>query len=153
MGGSSRKPRRKARRGYTQNVREQLLSVLGNRAMTRKELLAKGHFSPAALNMHLRALKSEGRLVTKGLHPVVFALRAAVRRDAAIVARPVAVPAVTADLQDALDAVGRRLGPKSQFREKLITLERLAASLPLPVAEVLDEIRNDYLRHGMHAAP
>lgn len=148
----------KPKRRYSTNVRERVLELLGKSALTREQLVAKGRFSPASLNIHLRALRREGRLATRGKHPIVFSLRPVPTEEPEVL-NPEPGPA-TATLAaaapmraDALDAVDRRLGPKHRFQEKLMTLERLAASLPRPIAQVLEEIRRDYLRHeGLFAA-
>jgi hypothetical protein len=146
-------------------VRASLLALLRKGPATRTQLLAAGTFSPAALNLHLRALRKDKQIRAEGRRPVRFSLaRGGVPVEPQIIdgefeAAPMSandqvgslLPAYAGapDLQAALEAVERRLGSKDRLAEKLMTLDRLASHLPAPVAEILNEIKADYLRHAL----
>jgi hypothetical protein len=152
------------RKKNAKNVRATVLALLKKGAATRTQLLAAGTFSPAALNLHLRALRKEKQVKAEGRRPVRFSLARGTSLEPQIIdgefeAAPAVandqlgslLPAYAAapDLQAALDAVERRLGAKDRLAEKLMTLDRLASHLPAPVAEILNEIKADYLRHAL----
>lgn len=158
-------PRRKHKK-HSKNVRETVLALLKKTPATRAELVEKGNFSPAALNLHLRALRKEKQIKTQGKRPIIFSLAKDGPSEAPQVvdaefeaAAPMGssdtagalVPALVSspDLQAALDAVDRRLGAKERIHEKLMTLERLAETLPQPIADILHEIKADYVRHSV----
>lgn len=157
-------PRASKGRKNAKNVRDAVLALLRNGPATRAQLLAGGSFSPAALNLHLRALRQSRKIKAQGKRPILFSLARGAAAEPQIVdvefeaASPGAndhqgalLPALvsSADLQSALDAVDRRLGAKDRIHEKLLTLERLAGTLPQPIADILNEIRADYVRHAV----
>jgi hypothetical protein len=137
---ANRKIRRK--RVHRAGVRNSILTSLATGAFTREQLRSRGGFSAAALDAHLRQLRLEGTVVATGKRPLLFALSAGQHRDPA---RLSPGSGLSPELKEALDAVNRRFFSTDKLQEKLATLEQLAATLPMPIASVLQDIRSDYL--------
>jgi DNA-binding transcriptional ArsR family regulator len=100
---------------------------------------ASGKPAPAAKPVAVKPI--EGVVVSAPVEEVIDEPAAeAPKRNAVVLAY------VPRDLHEALDGVTRRLSPIEGTQEKLMVLDRLARSLPTPVASVLRSIMDDVAR-------
>lgn len=95
---------------------------------------------PAPAAKPVAAKPIEGVVVSAPVEVIDEPATEAPKRNAVVLAY------VPRDLHEALDGVTRRLSPIEGTQEKLMVLDRLARSLPTPVASVLRSIMDDVAR-------
>lgn len=152
----------KTQRKYQKGVRELILKLLASGPASKSELVKRGKFSRASLQIHLNTLEADGFLHREGNRPIIFSLapgkvagnepaprKAAHAGDDDFHGGAVVLPTVRPDLHETLDVLDRRLAANTRMQDKLIALERLATIMPAPIADLLREIRDDYLQHAV----
>lgn len=165
-----------ARRKRQTGVRGLVLDILAAGPRSSAQLVAEGGFSTASLYLNLKSLKDEGLIETERDGRVVMirlsgkAPKVARSAPAAASSERIPVTAVEGevmdateeagvpkrnavvlayvprDLHEALDGVTRRLSPIEGTQEKLMVLDRLAQTLPGPVADILRSLMADVTR-------
>jgi len=151
------------RRPPQTGARERIIELIAAGPITNAQLLAKGHFTPSNLFVHLKRLTAE-KLIERRLkgREAEYLLRAVKPKPAVLEGELIVQPKVisapksnaialagdTYTLDTALEKLSRKLAPVDDLDKKLRMLNRLAQDLPGPVGELLNLVMNDLARLG-----
>jgi len=151
------------RRQPQTGARERILELIAAGPITNAQLLAKGHFTPSNLFLHLKRLTSEKRIERRPKGREVEYLLKTVKTGPAVlegevIVEPKKKPAPTSTaialssenytLDSALEKLSRKLAPVDDLDKKLRMLDRLAKDLPGPVGDLLHQVIADLIRLG-----